>query len=185
MIQIHPPRFGDAETPPVNGAQLRPSQTRPASLCISSIVRFAFRPHISESHMFDLTPFTPSKRRCRNEAASQPSNQPRNNKKQKCGLSQGSQPPARFWDNLSKIDLTKAALKELDRRNAQGQPNATHALQRRGLITRRSTARERNPPSVAAVLTRETQALKRFARHGGPDLGQLKGVCCLFKHIRM
>ncbi|KAF2807518.1 uncharacterized protein BDZ99DRAFT_338517, partial [Mytilinidion resinicola] len=40
-------------------------------------------------------------------------------KKQRLSHPSGSQPPAAFWDNLSKIWLTKRALREQDRRNPQ------------------------------------------------------------------
>lgn len=40
-------------------------------------------------------------------------------KRQKVGYGENNEPPAAFWDNLSKISLTKRALRELDRRNAQ------------------------------------------------------------------
>ncbi|KAK3304811.1 uncharacterized protein B0T15DRAFT_363760, partial [Chaetomium strumarium] len=61
--------------------------------------------------------------------------------------------PPEFWDNLSKVPLTRRALRELDRRNST-QP----AL----------------GPAVPAVCT---AYLARFARHGGPDLRHLRAVC--------
>ena len=45
-------------------------------------------------------------------------------KKQKRSHPNGSQLPPAFWDNLSKIDLTKRALEELDRRSTQAAPNS-------------------------------------------------------------
>ena len=57
-----------------------------------------------------------------------------------------------FWDNLSKVWLTKRALRELDRRNNK-RPVQTY-------------------PTPEICLT----DLARFARRGGPDLGHLRGV---------
>ncbi|KAL2257990.1 hypothetical protein VTK26DRAFT_8877 [Humicola hyalothermophila] len=59
--------------------------------------------------------------------------------------------PPKFWDDLSKIPLTRRALRELDRRNS-----ARPAL---GFAA----------PAVYTV------HLARFARHGGPDLRYLRG----------
>ncbi|KAK3336901.1 hypothetical protein B0T19DRAFT_471902 [Cercophora scortea] len=61
-------------------------------------------------------------------------------------------PPAEFWDKLSKVWLTRNALREIDRRNsAQPAPK----------------------PAAPAVYTTD---LVRFARHGGPDLHHLRGA---------
>ncbi|KAA6412265.1 MAG: hypothetical protein FRX48_04417 [Lasallia pustulata] len=71
-------------------------------------------------------------------------------------------PPA-FWDNLSKIDLTKAALEELDRRNTQATLNSRPPYLRPDQrITRR-------------VLAELKKNIKQTARHGGPDLSDLRG----------
>ncbi|KAL1852490.1 hypothetical protein Daus18300_012171 [Diaporthe australafricana] len=60
--------------------------------------------------------------------------------------------PPEFWDRLSKISLIRSALEELNRRN------------RAQLATA--------PPPPPTGLTRD---LARFARHGGPDLRDLRG----------
>lgn len=62
--------------------------------------------------------------------------------------------PPEFWDHLSKNWLTPRALRELDRRND----------------SKRSTV-EAGVPSSPTPAT-----LRRFARHGGPDLRHLRGV---------
>ncbi|KAK0718738.1 hypothetical protein B0T21DRAFT_351541 [Apiosordaria backusii] len=71
--------------------------------------------------------------------------------------------PPEFWDRLSKISLTHRALKELDRRNR----------------TRRCHPSSPSPPASPSrrVLSRATtaQELAQFARHGGPDLRDLRG----------
>ncbi|KUI56432.1 hypothetical protein VP1G_10823 [Cytospora mali] len=62
--------------------------------------------------------------------------------------------PPEFWDRLSTIPFTRRALEEFDRR------------------TRLQPALPRRPsPPLTANLT-------RFARHGGPDLRDLRGCRC-------
>lgn len=67
--------------------------------------------------------------------------------------------PPEFYDRLSKISLTYRALKELDRRTrTQHSPCPPASPIRQGL-SRTTTSRE----------------LAQFARHGGPDLRDLRG----------
>ena len=96
---------------------------------------------------------------------------------------------AAFWDNLSRIWLTKRALRELDRRNAQFDPSNTHCSLRRSqrpVTPRGLSILQKNDwrfQSAGEVLLRCTPAcikrIKSFARHGGPDLSDLKGVCIM------
>lgn len=65
-----------------------------------------------------------------------------------------------FWDSLSKVSLTQHALKEHNRRNRLAA----------NLVT---PAPERRPDSSKGV---GADCIKRFARHGGPDLSDLRGV---------
>jgi len=67
---------------------------------------------------------------------------------------------AAFYDSLTKVWLTRRALKELDRRTTQA-----NSLQQPA-SARRSEDRED---------TWKTQ-IHRFARHGGPELRDLRGV---------
>jgi hypothetical protein len=84
-------------------------------------------------------------------------------KKQRLSPPSGSQPPAAFWGGLSKIWLTKRALRELDRRNAQAVPSPPRSLQQaRRPVTRNFLAE-----------------LKRIAGDGGPDLSDLRNVCTI------
>ncbi|KAK7428985.1 hypothetical protein QQZ08_004497 [Neonectria magnoliae] len=64
--------------------------------------------------------------------------------------------PPEFYDRLSKISLNRRALKELDRRTR----------------TRRSHPSPPVSPSAGTIRSRD---LARFARHGGPDLRDLRG----------
>ncbi|MCJ1242175.1 hypothetical protein MMC14_010182 [Varicellaria rhodocarpa] len=98
-----------------------------------------------------------------------------------------SRTPAAFYDNLSKVWLTKHALRELDRRNAQPTPSS-HCLSRRRNhkpFTRRALAELKNnhpstqsaPDFICRSTSRCLKDIKRLARHGGPDLRDLRGVC--------
>ncbi|KAH6628901.1 hypothetical protein F5144DRAFT_580431 [Chaetomium tenue] len=59
--------------------------------------------------------------------------------------------PPEFWDNLSKVPLTRRALREVDRRNS---------------------ARPALGPAAFAMHTTDRA---HFAKHGGPDLCHLRG----------
>jgi hypothetical protein len=111
-------------------------------------------------------------------------------KRQKLNHPRGSQPPAAFWDNLSKIWLTRRALKEFDRRNTQPtpRPDPLPYPRSRRPVTRHTVAdwkeeEENWEPTKPAtdVLPRCSttclQEIKLLARHGGPDLSDLRGVC--------
>ena len=98
----------------------------------------------------------------------------------------GSQPPSAFWDNLSKTWLTRGALRELNRRNnqpASNQPRSQHRRARRP-VTRNFLAelkKDRRVTQSASDFLGHCESetlkdIKRFARNGGPDLSDLKGV---------
>jgi hypothetical protein len=105
----------------------------------------------------------------------------------------GSQPPPAFRDNLSKTWLTKVALRELDRRNAQTIIKSPRSPYQRP-VTRTFPAewkRNRQPthsvddyhqPILCADHffhssgRRLLEDIKLFARNGGPDLSDLRGV---------
>jgi hypothetical protein len=61
----------------------------------------------------------PRKRRIPEQFASLPAEAQHVSKKQKRGHISDTQYPPTFWDNLSKVDLTKRALRELDHSNKQ------------------------------------------------------------------
>lgn len=90
-------------------------------------------------------------------------------------------PPPAFWDNLSKIPLTRAALEELDRRNAES-ASSTSLIPTRRSVTRRAAAKGSVDYQPAAKYVLEStqarlQEIKRWARTGGLDLSDLIGVC--------
>lgn len=62
--------------------------------------------------------------------------------------------PSEKVDRLSRVPLVKNALRELDRQNATLTPVFQNL---------------ENHPSYSSV--------EQFARHGGPDLSDLRGVC--------
>ncbi|KAF7503146.1 hypothetical protein GJ744_004288 [Endocarpon pusillum] len=96
----------------------------------------------------------------------------------------GSQPPAAFWDSLSKIWLTKSALREVNRRNSRpSSPPRSQYQRARRPVTRNFLAeltRNRHTQSASDFLhhcePRTLIDIKRFARNGGPDLSELKGL---------
>lgn len=99
----------------------------------------------------------------------QPSNPP--NCQRSLGL---SQQPAAFWDNLSKIWLTRIALREFHRRNARLALSAPSSGKRQAhQLAARSAAVEHLNTRPSKPL----KGIKPFARHGGPDLSDLRGVC--------
>ncbi|KAI9685248.1 MAG: hypothetical protein M1822_004621 [Bathelium mastoideum] len=65
------------------------------------------------------------------------------------------QTPPKFWDNLSRIPLCRRALREFDRRTAQPAPAK--------LTTQ------------TVLLEGQWKQLKRSARHGGPNLRDIRG----------
>ena len=97
-----------------------------------------------------------------------------------------SHPPSKFWDNLSKIWLTEGALGELGRRISQpatSPPRPRNQPARRPVTRKLLAARKRKRqltlPASDFLHHCDSGTLKdiqRFARHGGPDLSNLKGV---------
>ncbi|KAL2000506.1 hypothetical protein VTN02DRAFT_2974 [Thermoascus thermophilus] len=108
----------------------------------------------------------------------------------------GSRPPTGFWNNLSKVWLTTRALRELDRRHrhtqaaSRQQRPSYQELHRRPVVTRRALAEwnlkknnkdNRQPAQTAeeflshCCTTACLKDIKLFARHGGPDLSDLRG----------
>ena len=68
--------------------------------------------------------------------------------------------PASFWNSLTKIWLTRSALREFSRREACSES-----------APKRRAATSISQPGIPARSHNE-----RFARHGGPDLSHLRGV---------
>ncbi|MCJ1381926.1 hypothetical protein MMC17_005038 [Xylographa soralifera] len=108
-------------------------------------------------------------------------------KKQKRSHSNGFQYPPAFWDNLSKIDLTKRALKELDRRNAQAAlhlppayPRSSRPITQRNLAEPRSSQRR----NLRHCGTRMRKGIEKTARQGGPDLSDLRDLPDPLKALR-
>ena len=68
--------------------------------------------------------------------------------------------PPDVWDNLSKITLTRKALREFDRRTREKRHPHTARVQE----------------TAGRILRSNPRRLERFARNGGPDLSKLRGV---------
>lgn len=85
-------------------------------------------------------------------------------------------PPTQFWERLSKIPLTRNALRALDEQSTQGSRPPGETRTGRSLRPR--------PHSISGVgqvvdtySPTSLKSIKVFARHGGPDLSDLQGVC--------
>ncbi|KAL7810163.1 hypothetical protein V8C26DRAFT_438128, partial [Trichoderma gracile] len=91
--------------------------------------------------------------------------------------------PSRFWDNLSRVPLTRSALRELNRREEERQINADEEQPRfqRIIRTTRSSLSQENyhQQSADQILHQFSPArlkkVRRFSSHGGPDLRDLVG----------
>ncbi|KAM5439874.1 hypothetical protein MferCBS31731_004285 [Microsporum ferrugineum] len=89
-------------------------------------------------------------------------------------------PPPKFWDNLSKVWLTKDALEELNRRNAASErpvPSARKHTHRP--LTRRFQATLKRHthtlvPDPLDSCKKSVREIKSFSRHGGPDLSDVR-----------
>ena len=97
-------------------------------------------------------------------------------------------PPA-FWNNLSKIWLTKRALGELNRRHKVVASSAPGRL--RTPITRTILAELGNRPRLENTVnflhscdSATLKDIKRYSMKGGPDLTRLRGVCSCSKSQR-
>lgn len=137
--------------------------------------------------MHELQFYNPRKRRHSERSLPQQNKCPQHiSKKQKRIHPSGSQFPSTFWDNLSTIDLTTRALKELNQRNTRAALNSRRSSsQSRRPITRRLLTELKNssPPLIPADCyirhcgTIALKNIKKTAKHGGPDLSDLRGVC--------
>ncbi|KAK2746520.1 hypothetical protein FQN57_003146 [Myotisia sp. PD_48] len=84
-----------------------------------------------------------------------------------------------YWDNLSKLWLTKHALAELDRRNALEEQDCLDPQPIHQPLTRARYAKltEQSKPTRDALLNflpETIKSIKQFARAGGPDLSDLR-----------
>ena len=86
--------------------------------------------------------------------------QPQSMKRRKAAFSSGY--PPQFWDTLSKVRLTRRALREIDRRSAQSRSAPVMN------VTGTATSRR--------ILRSDSHRLEKFAKDGGPDLSTLRGV---------
>ncbi len=76
--------------------------------------------------------------------------------------------PPEFYDNLSEVQLTRLALEEFNRRNKK--------LYRRP----QATAYQTQIKDLSLAIREGGLNLARFARAGGPDFSDLRGVCLYY-----
>src|ERR1700722_11749628 len=94
-----------------------------------------------------------------------------------------SQSTSAYWDNLSKVWLTKDALEELDRRNdIQARSHSSTYQGCRRPLTRSFHTESKKRGEFAPDLIRDCapeyiKAVKQFSKLGGPDLSDLRNVC--------
>lgn len=126
---------------------------------------------------------SPRKRQCPEPPEQTETSQPLF-KKQRLTHSGGSQPPSAFWDNLTKLWLTKGALRELDRRNSEA-VDLSHLSRQRDHrpVTRKFIAGQKAKYQTihcTDYVSRCTPSILKhtrlFTRHGGPDLSDLRNV---------
>ena len=142
---------------------------------------------VDNRHMLQPQLPNPRKRQCPEHSPQvDRALQPLSKREKPSHPNRGSPPPAEFWDNLSKVWLTKRALRELDRRNTRPAPKPPNSLYRRP--HRPATRRILTEPSKSRQPTESTtnflchcapkclKDIKLSARHGGPDLSDLRGV---------
>ncbi|KAF7509319.1 hypothetical protein GJ744_008213 [Endocarpon pusillum] len=107
-------------------------------------------------------------------------------KKRKVACIADPQQPAAYWDNLSEIPLTRRALSELNRRNRRNAREArvpSLSQRTRRPRTRRAVAEwKRHHPSLKVATSfvedcgyEQYNDLKRFSKHGGPALQDIRG----------
>lgn len=112
----------------------------------------------------------------------------RSPKRQK--LSHPAFPPSKFWDDLSEIPLTRNSLRELNDRNAEVSRGSSRTRSRRISIQENGCFQHSNQflDHPNQFLNHPDQFLNQclptylkqitcFAKHGGPDLRDLRGVC--------
>lgn len=91
------------------------------------------------------------------------------------------QAPPALWDNLSKISVTKRALKELNRRDKEIGGNSLYSRTRPPLSREFPTVWKRDHCSASDILgsctAKALRDIGQLARHGGPDNSDLRGVC--------
>jgi hypothetical protein len=85
-------------------------------------------------------------------------------------------PPPSFWVNLSGSLLTKNALRELDRRNTTKYLAGSLSPSHRSCGKREDACPYQAHKFLEQISSTDWAQLKRFARHGGPNLKDLRGV---------
>ena len=109
-------------------------------------------------------------------------------KKAKRSLQSQQKTTIAYWDSLSKLWLTRRALSELDRRNRQRASPVRTTVAGRGILRDAKAVRQRRKEpkktTEQGLLRNPSKQLKRFVRHGGPDLRDLEEVSLLWKISR-
>jgi len=95
-------------------------------------------------------------------------------KKQK--FAHPARPPPSFYDRLSKLPLTKRVLEEFDRRSDESAQTSYSLPQARVHCPEHKDASKPAVEYLRRSSPTRLQHIKRWARTGGPDLSDLRGV---------
>ncbi|KAH7149073.1 hypothetical protein B0J13DRAFT_674301 [Dactylonectria estremocensis] len=90
-------------------------------------------------------------------------------------------PPPRYFDNLPEKYFTKFMLRESDRRNDEARRSSDRPQEPTRPCTRLAVAqwKDSHPSAedwIEACSSKTLEQIRRYAKHGGPDLGDLRGT---------
>ncbi|KAF2457425.1 hypothetical protein BDY21DRAFT_343813 [Lineolata rhizophorae] len=168
-------------------ASLRPSPQPPLAMApsvgynhrSSAALRTHHDPVVNGSYMPESQLSNPRKRQRTGQHLLSPPPSKRQKKLPQHTAGGGYIDTPAFWDSLSKIWLTKHALREFDRRNSRPHSPSRQArrLTTRNFLAAQKSTRQRI--SAADFLSNgaptRLKEIKIFARRGGPDLSDLIG----------
>ena len=187
---VSPPRIPSTSTGATHNVHSMAAPRLPASISPPP----TFAPHDSRlrASMPSPPPYNPRKRQRAEPAQLEKASQPIA-KRQRAERDSGRRASAAYWENVSKVWLTKRALEELDRRTLSACPAPTRRSQRSHRSVRRRAHRPATETCAAesgaarrsaqytvdplsGCSARTARRIKSAARRGGPDLSELRNV---------
>jgi hypothetical protein len=191
---VSPPRIPSTSTGATHNVHSMAAPRLPASISPPP----TFTPHDSRlrASMPSRPPYNPRKRQRAEPGQLEKASQPVA-KRQRTERDSGRRASAAYWENVSKVWLTKRALEELDRRTLSARSARPAPRSRCSHRTHRSVRRRAHRPATetcAAELgaarrsaqyivdplsgcsARTARRIKSAARRGGSDLSELRNV---------
>jgi hypothetical protein len=187
---VFPPRILSTSTGATHNVHSMAAPRLPASISPPP----TFVPHDSRlrASMPSPPPYNPRKRQRAEPAQLEKASQP-TAKRQRAERDGGRRASAAYWENVSKVWLTKRALEELDRRTLSACPAPTRHSHRSHRSVRRRAHRPATESCAAesgaacrsaqyivdplsGCSARTARRIKSAARRGGPDLSELRNV---------